>query len=94
MIIAERYPKVINAPGGRINSKILVVSGNRLIPKILLAPRSSRTQPKRVRAPVKPSPIPIPSKMLANGEFLQAKLSARPKMIQFTTISGINRPNA
>ena len=72
-----------------MNTKILVVSGNKPMPNTLPAPKISRTQPSKVNAKVKPKPQPTPSTKLATGEFLAAKLSARPRMIQFTTISGI-----
>ena len=81
------YPNVRNAPGGRMNIRILVVSGNRVIPNTLPAPRISRALPKIVKPRVKPKPQPRPSKRLAIGEFLAAKLSALPKMIQLTTIN-------
>jgi hypothetical protein len=42
---------------------------------------------------VKPNPIPIPSNNDATGEFLAAKASARPRITQFTTISGMKRPS-
>ena len=47
-----------------------------------------------VMAKVKPSPMPRPSAMLSTGGFLDAKDSARAKMMQLTTISGINMPSA
>ena len=42
---------------------------------------------------VKPNPMPSPSKREDNGPCLEAKASARPKTMQFTTISGMNKPN-
>ena len=60
--------------------------------KIVPLPMSSLTNPRQVSASVNPSPIPSPSKMEITGAFLEAKLSARPKMIQFTTIRGIYTP--
>ncbi len=62
-------------------------------PNILPLPNSSRTEPKIVSAIAKPNPIPKPSIMDENGLFFEAKDSARPKTIQLTTISGINKPN-
>ena len=50
--------------------------------------------PRRVSARVKPSPMPMPSKSDATGVFLAAKASARPRMMQFTTMRGMNRPSA
>ena len=83
------YPNVKKAPGGKMNTKMFVVSGNKATPKRLPAPNISRAQPNKVNARVNPKPHPKPSKRLANGLFLAAKLSARPRMIQFTTIRGM-----
>ena len=58
-------------------------------PKIVPAPRSSRKEPMSARATVNPSPIPIPSNADRTGPFFMAYASARPRMIQFTTISGM-----
>ena len=46
---------------------------------------------KRVK--LKPMPMPSPSKPEAKTEFLEAKASARPSIIQFTTISGTKIPS-
>ena len=56
------------------------------------APSSSRKKPMSTRAKVKPRPMTTPS--IADGRtlFLDAYASARPRMMQFTTISGRNRP--
>ena len=62
------YPNVRNAPGGRMNTRMLVVSGNRVIPNTLPAPRISRALPRMVRPSVKPKPQPIPSNRLATGD--------------------------
>ena len=62
-------------------------------PSIVPLPKSSRTAPIIVSAPVKPSPILIPSSALGSGEFLAAKLSARARIMQLTTISGTNIPS-
>ena len=43
-------------------------------------------------ANVYPRPIPKPSKAESKTPFLLAKASARPKMIQLTTINGMNTP--
>ena len=45
-----------------------------------------------VRVRVKPRPIPMPSRAESITVFLLANISARPRMMQFTTISGMNRP--
>ena len=57
-------------------------------------PRISRMEPMISRAKVKPIPIPIPSRADLNTLFLLANISARPRMIQFTTISGRKIPSA
>ena len=57
------------------------------------APKISRTEPKNINASVKPKPIPTPSKAEANTPFFDAKASARARMIQLTTINGINIPS-
>ena len=43
---------------------------------------------------VYPSPMPSPSSAESNTPFLLAKASARPRIIQFTTISGMKTPSA
>ena len=91
-MMAMRNPKEMNAPGGSTKSRILVLSGSNVVPKQEPAPNISRTAPSNVSAIAKPIPIPIPSKILAIGEFLQANASARPRMIQFTTIKGMKIP--
>lgn len=88
------YPRVMNAPGGSTNKSMFVVSGSMLIPNSVPLPSSSLTMPNRVRANVNPMPQPIPSRMLSNGEFLHAKASARPRIMQLTTMSGMYIPNA
>ena len=79
----------MNAPGGNTNSNTLHVSGSSDVPNSEPAPIISRTAPSRVRAMVKPNPMPMPSQMLARGLFLQAKASARPRITQLTTMSGM-----
>lgn len=76
-----------------MNKRMLTVSGNKTTPKTEPAPSNSRTVPNNVKAQVNPNPIPIPSNILFRGVFLQAKASARPKIIQLTTISGIYIPS-
>ena len=63
-----------------------------LIPKNEALPSSSRTSPRTVSERVKPSPIPIPSSAESATLFFDAKASALPRTMQFTTISGINIP--
>ena len=48
----------------------------------------SNGMPIVFRAAVKPTPIPSPSRMDGRTGFLPANISALPKMIQLTTISG------
>ena len=63
-----------------------------LMLNILPLPRNSLIEPITVRESVNPSPIPKPSRAESKTEFLAANASARPSTIQFTTISGINKP--
>ena len=58
-------------------------------PKAVPFPKISRTKPAKVKAMVNPRPIPKPSIMESTGGFLEAYASARPKIIQLTTINGI-----
>ena len=64
------------------------------IPNQVPEPRISRIEPITRSAKVKPIPIPTPSKADLTTVFLLANISARPRMIQFTTISGKNKPSA
>ena len=52
--------------------------------------RNSRTMPMRQSAPVKPSPIETPSSMEYSGRLQEAKLSARARMMQLTTMRAMN----
>ena len=61
-------------------------------PKKLPLPKNSRMMPMIVRATVKPSPVATPSTALSRTGFLLANASARPKMIQLTTMSGKKTP--
>ena len=92
-MIAIRYPKAMNAPGAKTNINIPYSSEKMVRSKIFPVPRSSRTEPKIVKANVKPKPMPKPSKKEEIGLFLLAKASARPRIKQFTTISGMKSPN-
>ena len=83
----------MNAPGARTKTNIPYSSGRIVRLKILPVPKNSRTAPNKVNAIVKPNPMPRPSKNDAIGLFLAANASARPNTIQFTTISGMNKPN-
>jgi hypothetical protein len=57
-------------------------------------PMSSRMEPISIRASVKPNPMPMPSMAEASTPFFEANASARARMMQLTTMSGINRPSA
>jgi len=60
--MAIRYPKVINAPGGRMNKSIVFeFSATIGMLKIDPFPSSSRIEAISVIAKVKPIPIPKPS---------------------------------
>ena len=76
-----------------MNNSIFVVSGSKTTPNREPAPSSSRNIPSTVSAMVNPMPIPTPSKKLGTAPFLHAKASARPSIIQFTTIKGMYIPN-
>ena len=52
--------------------------------------KNSRTMPIRQRAPVKPRPIERPSSALYSGGLQEAKLSARARMMQLTTMRAMN----
>ena len=94
----------INAPGAIPNTVIgtyagmtvavPTVTGVRRYPQSVPAPRTSRTSEIATSASRNPTPIPIPSRRLATGPFFDAKASARPRMMQFTTMSGMNMPRA
>ena len=85
-------PNVRKAPGGRMKTSILKSSGKIRKLKIVPLPKSSRKIPSIVSPSVKPNPMPIPSQADAKGVFFAAKDSARPRMTQFTTIRGMNKP--
>ncbi len=57
-------------------------------------PNGSRRSANAVRDMVNPRPIPRPSATERTTEFLEAKTSALPRGIQFTTIRGINIPRS
>ena len=63
-------------------------------PNTVPAPSSSRMMPMQSIAAVKPTPIPRPSMMEGSTLFLLANISARPRMMQLTTIRGRNTPRA
>ena len=49
--------------------------------------------PIRTMAKVKPRPIPKPSMIESQSPFFDANASARPRMMQLTTMSGMNMPS-
>ena len=57
-------------------------------PNTVPAPSSSRMMPIASRVAVKPTPIPRPSSREGSTLFLLAYISARPRMMQLTTIRG------
>ena len=57
-------------------------------------PRISRMVPMMVRVMVKPMPMPMPSRAESRMPFLEANISARPRMMQLTTIRGRYPPRA
>ena len=59
------------------------------MPNIAPLPSISRTAPITVRESVNPNPMPSPSIAESSTLFFEANASARPSMIQFTTISGM-----
>ncbi len=58
------------------------------------APTTSRTTAIRNSASVKPMPMPMPSRIESNTLCLLANISARPRMMQLTTMSGRKMPSA
>ena len=78
-----------NAPGGRTNREMWNSSGISGIPAKEPAPMISRKPPRRIRAKVKPRPMPMPSNRAGIGFAFSAYASARPRMMQLTTISGM-----
>ncbi len=82
----------MNAPGGKMNSNIPSPLNN-FKPKIEPAPNISLKEPSKVKANVNPNPMPMPSNNESDTLCLEAKASARPKIIQLTTINGMNIPS-
>ena len=64
------------------------------IPNIVPLPSISLTDASMNNAKVKPKPMPKASRIEYQRPFLLANASALPSIMQFTTISGINMPNA
>ena len=72
---------------------VLAFSGTNESPNKLPLPKISLTDPKMVKAIVNPNPIPIASIIEESKLFFDANASALPKIIQLTTINGMNIPN-
>ncbi len=84
----------MNAPGAStMIEKGLKPSHITGIPKSVPDPKISRRLPRKVSERVKPSPMPSPSASASGTVFLAAKASARPRMMQFTTMSGTKMPS-
>ena len=88
---AMRHPSVRKAPAGKAKKSIGLKPG-RVMPSTEPAPRTSLKRPRMLRAKVKPIPINNPSTIETTGPFLEANASALARIIQFTTIKGINKP--
>ena len=91
--MAMIYPNTMNAPGARTKmSMVLASSGTNLKLKIEPLPSISRMLPSLVSDMVNPIPIPNPSSMDGHTGFFDAKASALPNTMQFTTIRGMKSP--
>ena len=71
-----------------------MLSGMIWMPYQVPAPSTSRMVLMSSRARVKPRPMPTPSSAESTTPFLEANISARPRMMQFTTIRGRYTPRA
>ena len=90
-------PRVMNPPAGRMASTtvlewmfLMAMSPHSVSEP---APMISRTDAMRARAKVKPMPVPSPSARESTTPFLHANASARPRMMQFTTMRGMKMPS-
>ena len=92
---AIRQPNTKKPPGGVMNTVMgSTAAGMTCMPNSVPAPSTSRTEPITTRVPVKPRPMPRPSSAERPMLFLEANISARPRMMQFTTMSGRKMPSA
>ena len=106
---AIRMPNTKKPPGALvIREKVSMLSGITRIAKSapragirpprpaiqVPEPRISRMEPITTRVQVKPMPMPIPSRAESRMLFLEANISARPRMMQLTTIRGRYTPRA
>jgi hypothetical protein len=67
---------------------------NSVMPNSVPAPRISRTTPSASRPRVKPTLIPSALTIAGSGGLREACASARPRMMQFTTMSWMKAPSA
>jgi hypothetical protein len=94
---ASRHPSVMKPPGARIISSTGWNLGPMLQPicfqrvRVPL-PATSRIDATITRAMVNPRPMPMPSARDSQGELRAANASARPRMMQLTTIRGMKMP--
>ena len=101
---AFRYPISNNAPAAndKIRTGYEYKRGISITPSklpiamrvIVPDPNTSRISAIRVTASKNPTPIPIASRKESKTEFLFAKASALPRIIQLTTINGRKIPRA
>ena len=81
-------------PGGKIIIIAGIFSGRIVWPKNVPAPRTSLKALTSTSARVKPAPMPNASMIEGRTGFLPEKASARPNMMQLTTIRGMKIPRA
>ena len=104
MLVARRYrvPQELLEEGDRLKvpvfrSTLVTVD---LIDRVTVfldnefAPSVSLKRARMKRVPPNPIPMPSPSRMDLKIEFREANSSARPRIMQFTTMRGMNIPSA
>ena len=85
---AIMQPKMQKPPGAMERMAMgLSLSQGMGMPRKVPLPKTSRMQAMAVSARVKPKPMPTPSSAESSTVFLLANISARPKMMQLTTMS-------
>ena len=92
---SSQAPSTKKPPGG----STMITQGwkpapNSVMPNSVPAPRISRTTPSASRPMVKPTPMPAALIIAGSGGFFAACASARPRMMQFTTMSWMKAPSA
>ena len=86
---AISIPNTKKPPGGRINTIMGSMTPWKIgTPNTAPVPKNSRIIPMASMAAVKPTPMPKPSKTEGRTLCLLAYISARPRIMQFTTIRG------